>query len=89
MIYFVTGVNGQLGFDVARELIDRGYEVIGCGRSPVYRGIEDAALSSMQYVQLDIREPEAVWEALNADNKVSLYTNVGGEVKLFNKHLED
>ena len=34
-------------------------------------------------------EPEEVWEALNADNKVSLYANVHGEVKLFNKHLGD
>ena len=34
-------------------------------------------------------EPEEVWEALNHDNKVSLYANVHGEVKLFNKHLGD
>ena len=27
--------------------------------------------------------------ALNCDNKVSLYANVKGEVKLFNKHLGD
>ena len=31
-------------------------------------------------------EPEEVWEALNEDNKVSLYTNVRGEVKIFNKY---
>ena len=34
-------------------------------------------------------EPEQVWQALNADNKVSLYTNVHGTVRLFNKHLGD
>ena len=34
-------------------------------------------------------EPEEVWAALNRDNKVSLYANVNGEVKLFNKHLGD
>ena len=34
-------------------------------------------------------EPEEVWQALNWDNKVSLYTNVNGEVRLFNKHLGD
>ena len=34
-------------------------------------------------------EPEEVWEALNADNKVSLYTKVGSEVRLFNKNLGD
>ena len=27
------------------------------------------------------------WAALNPDNKVSLYTNVNGEVRLFNKNL--
>lgn len=40
-------------------------------------------------IQVTMPEPEAVWAALNADNKVSLYTNVRGEVKLFNKHLGD
>lgn len=40
-------------------------------------------------VEIDMPEPEEVWAALNADNKVSLYTNVKGEVKLFNKHLGD
>ena len=38
---------------------------------------------------IDMPEPEAVWAALNQDNKVSLYANVHGEVKLFNKHLGD
>ena len=40
-------------------------------------------------LEVTMPEPEAVWAALNADNKVSLYTNVNGEVKLFNKHLGD
>ncbi|MBE6913642.1 MAG: inosine monophosphate cyclohydrolase [Ruminococcaceae bacterium] len=40
-------------------------------------------------IEIDMPEPEAVWNALNADNKVSLYTNVRGEVKLFNKNLGD
>ena len=40
-------------------------------------------------MQIDMPEPEEVWQALNPDNKVSLYTNVKGEVKLFNKHLGD
>ena len=40
-------------------------------------------------LQIDMPEPEEVWEALNKDNKVSLYANVKGEVKLFNKHLGD
>ena len=40
-------------------------------------------------MMIDMPEPEAVWEALNNDNKVSLYSNVDGTVKLFNKHLGD
>ena len=35
---------------------------------------------------IDMPEPEAVWKALNEDNKVSLYTYVDGEVKIFNKN---
>ena len=34
-------------------------------------------------------DPDAVWAALNADNKVSLYTKVGKEIKLYNKNLGD
>ena len=40
-------------------------------------------------IQIDMPEPEEVWQALNSDNKVSLYSNVNGEVRLFNKHLGD
>ena len=40
-------------------------------------------------LRITMPEPEEVWEALNHDNKVSLYANVHGEVKLFNKHLGD
>ncbi len=40
-------------------------------------------------IEIDMPEPEEVWKALNGDNKVSLYTNVNGEVKLFNKHMGD
>lgn len=34
-------------------------------------------------------EPDEVWAALDPDNKVSLYTNVEGAVRLFNKNLGD
>ena len=40
-------------------------------------------------IEVTLPAPEEVWAALNADNKVSLYTNVKGEVKLFNKNLGD
>ena len=40
-------------------------------------------------LEIDMPAPEAVWAALNAENKVSLYANVNGEVTLFNKNLGD
>ena len=40
-------------------------------------------------IEVSMPEPEEVWDALNADNKVSLYTNVNGTIKLFNKNLGD
>ncbi len=40
-------------------------------------------------IEIDMPKPEAVWAALNPDNKVSLYTNVNGAVKVFNKNLGD
>ena len=40
-------------------------------------------------VEVEMPEPDELWAALNEDNKVSLYTNVNGEVKLYNKNLGD
>lgn len=40
-------------------------------------------------IEVDLPDPDDVWEALNIDNKVSLYTNIGGEVKIYNKNLGD
>ena len=40
-------------------------------------------------VEVAMSDPEDVWAALNQDNKVSLYANVGGTVTLFNKNLGD
>ena len=40
-------------------------------------------------IAVDMGTPEEVWAALNAENKVSMYANVGGEVQLFNQHLGD
>ena len=38
-------------------------------------------------IEVDMPAVEEVWAALNQDNKVSLYSNVNGEVKIFNKNL--
>ncbi len=40
-------------------------------------------------MEVDMPGAEELWDALNADNKVSLYANVGGSVRLFNKNLGD
>ena len=40
-------------------------------------------------IEVQLPTPDEVWAALNADNKVSLYANVNGEVTLYNKHLGD
>ena len=40
-------------------------------------------------LEVTVPKPEEIWAALNGDNKVSLYTNVNGEVRLFNKNLGD
>ncbi len=40
-------------------------------------------------IEVSLPTPDEVWAALNADNKVSLYANIAGEVRLFNKHLGD
>ena len=39
--------------------------------------------------EVTLPTPDEVWAALNEDNKISLYTNVHGEVKIYNKHLGD
>ena len=41
MKFFVTGVNGQLGHDVMKELSSRSYEGIGSDIAPKYSGIQD------------------------------------------------
>ena len=56
MKVFVTGVGGQLGFDVMNELAARGYEAVGSD-------ILDSA-DFENYVKLDITDADAVREAL-------------------------
>ena len=41
MRFFVTGVNGQLGHDVVKELMRRGHIAIGSGSSASYTGADD------------------------------------------------
>ena len=57
MKIFVTGVNGQLGYDCVKELAGRGHEVTGSD-------IQEECLLPVPYVCLDITDPEAVRETV-------------------------
>lgn len=65
MKFFVTGVNGQLGHDVMKELSSRSYEGIGSDIAPKYCGIQDdSPVTKMPYISLDITDKEAVTRIL-------------------------
>jgi IMP cyclohydrolase len=40
-------------------------------------------------LEVELPTPEELWDALNPENKVSLYAKVGSTVRLFNKNLGD
>ena len=54
MRVLVTGTSGQLGYDVARELLARGHEAIGADRSE--------SQAEFEHVVLDITDVERVME---------------------------
>lgn len=55
MKVLVTGVAGQLGYDVMNELAKRGYEGIGSDLAEQYTGMDDGSpVAKMPYVSLDI-----------------------------------
>ena len=60
MKVLVTGVGGQLGHDVMKELIGRGHQVIGADILPELD-------NAMPYVQLDITDPELVDKTLTRE----------------------
>ena len=60
MKVFVTGVGGQLGFDVMNELAKRGHECVGSDILPK----EKIALP-FEYVQLDITDKAAVEQSIS------------------------
>ena len=59
MKVFVTGVGGQLGYDVMNELAKRGHEAIGSDIVP-----KERLTSSFDYVQLDITDKAAVEQVI-------------------------
>lgn len=63
MKVFVTGVGGQLGFDVMNELAKRGHESIGSDIVP-----QEKIASPFDYVQLDITDKAAVEKTIHEIN---------------------
>ena len=64
--FFVTGVNGQLGYDVMKELHRRGHLGVGSDIAPVYSGFADHSwISQMRYCPLDITDKEGVAHILD------------------------
>ena len=57
MKFFVTGVGGQLGFDVVNEIISRKYVVVGSD-------ISDECSANCEYIKLDITDKNAVFSAI-------------------------
>ena len=57
MKVFVTGVGGQLGFDVMNELIKRGHDAVGSD-------ILDNAPQEFEYIKLDITDKQTVTKAI-------------------------
>lgn len=67
MRIFVTGVGGQLGHDVMNNAVSRGHECIGSDIAEKYCGVVDeSAVSTAPYVQLDITDQTAVAETIRA-----------------------
>lgn len=62
----VTGVAGQLGHDIMKELEVRGITGIGSDLAPAYSGMVADSVASMPYVQLDITDRKAVQQVLQS-----------------------
>lgn len=60
---FITGANGQLGHDMADELMARGHEVYASDITSEYSGM--VPISYKGYVPLDITDSDAVMRAIS------------------------
>lgn len=66
MKVFVTGVSGQLGFDVAKELLRRSCEVVGSDLAENERSMCLREKASYRFVPLDFTDAAATDEVLSA-----------------------
>ncbi len=64
MKVFITGVNGQLGFDSVKYFLKSGAEVVASDITECYSGIKDETMDSVPYVKLDITKTTDVLEVI-------------------------
>ena len=91
--------NGRFDLSILRREAGRClrcfYSYEGCDEGQgyylsTYRGVGDPLPSfTGEPIPVTVPEPEAVWAALNEDNRVALYASVHGQERLFNKLLGD
>lgn len=68
MKVFVTGVNGQLGYDVVKELTKRNFEVVGSDITTEYAGLMKDFPTTAKYIQMDITQKESVSASIKLNN---------------------
>ena len=84
MKILVTGVNGQLGYDVINELHKRGHAGVGSGLTPEYAGVQDGSpVTTLPYIAMNITDAaqvEQVIASVQPDAVVhcAAWTNVDG-----------
>jgi len=69
MKVLVTGVGGQLGYDIVNELVNRGYEAVGTDitdREALNLFDKSSPMASVPYLKLDITDKSAVSAAISS-----------------------
>lgn len=79
-VVLVTGVGGQLGYDVANQLLSRGYKVIG---TDIKDHLSDITSDNYTYTRLDVTDKNAVAHAISMAQPCAVihcaaWTNVDG-----------
>lgn len=82
MKILVTGVNGQLGYDVMNELHRRGHDGVGSDITETYRGIQ-GEIAQLPYVAMDITNAQQTAQVIasvkpDAVIHCAAWTNVDG-----------